>query len=402
MDTENKSPFDPSQTDVLFLLIGSNPLPNYVAARLLGRKESTIVLLHSTATSAVAQRLAHRLEDDQRGLKVQFYSIPEADGPAVARKVSEVAQYFERASPRIAVGLNYTGGTKPMSVYSYRVLSQLFPMGVFSYLDARSLSMVIDPGGDTVQKVAVGRTIRLTLDDIAGLHGYQIKQRLRQPRNLLLAHAIMEVHLVSDGMEQWRRWLETWREGAKLPSPDEFPALWPALQAFGEVCGGNASETGVAQVLGFEELKQCGKYFAGGWLEDYSLEALSAVAQQTELDDYAMGMLIQAPQRPDFDLDLAATIGYQLFAISCRATRKKELAKEHLLEVFARASQLGGDEARFAAVTLCDDRKVRDLEDEVSEQWDASGKIKVFGRSHIRDLSTHLLKWFREANQEVL
>ena len=71
------------------------------------------------------------------------------------------------------------------------------------------------------------------------------------------------------------------------------------------------------------------------------------------------------------------------------------------MEVFTRAGQLGGDEARFAAVTFCDDRNVKDLEREVSEAWDATGKIKVFGRSHVQDSSTHLLKWFREANQEV-
>jgi len=119
------------------------------------------------------------------------------------------------------------------------------------------------------------------------------------------------------------------------------------------------------------------------------------------LDDYAAGLLIRAPRRPDFELDVAATVGYQLFAISCRATEYKGLAKEHLLEVFTRAGQLGGDEARFAAITLCDDGKVKELENEVSEKWDAQGKIRVLGRSHISDLSAHLLKWFREANQEV-
>lgn len=71
------------------------------------------------------------------------------------------------------------------------------------------------------------------------------------------------------------------------------------------------------------------------------------------------------------------------------------------MEVFVRAAQLGGDEARFAAVTFCDDKNVRDLQREVTEAWDAQGKIKVFGRSHIPDLSKHLLQWFREANQEA-
>jgi hypothetical protein len=391
----------PYQVDFLFLLIGSNPLPNYVAARLLARERATIILLHSDITASVAERLARRLRDDRPDLTFQLYSIPEADGPAISRKVSASARAFEGSSPRLSVGLNYTGGTKPMAAYSLRALAQLFPAGVFSYLDARTLGLVLDPGGGTVQRIGVGRTVGLKLDDIADLHGYQIWKRQRQPRNLLLAHAIMEVHLASGGLDEWRRWLETWRGGAKLPDLADFPFLKPAVDAFAAVCGGAATEAGVAQALGFQRLNQCGKYFAGEWFEDCSLQALASAAQQAQLDDYAAGLIIRAPRRPEFELDLAATIGYQLFAMSCRAAEKKPLAKEHLLEVVTRAGQLGGDEARFAAITLCDDDKVKELEEEVSQEWDAKGKIRVFGRSHISDLSTHLLKWLREANQEV-
>jgi len=374
----------------------------------LAQKKGTIVLLHSGPTSVVAERLSRRLRADIPGVACQLFSVPEADGPAIARKVDQVARTFERSYPRLSVGLNYTGGTKPMAAYSYYALAQLFPAGIFSYLDARTLSMIIDPGGSTVQQVPVGGAVRLTLNEIADLHGYEIAQQIRwselqaQPNRLKLARAIADVHLAPGGVTQWRQWLDTWRNGARLPEAVDFPALAPALKAFNEVSGGTATESGVAQALGFQQLNQCGKYFVGGWLEDYTLEALSVVVQQFRLGDYAANLLIRAHGRPDFDLDLAATLGYQLFAISCRVTEKKDLAKEHLLEVFTRAGQLGGDEARFAAVTLCDDRNVRDLESEVSEDWDAAGKIKVFGRSHIRDLSSHLTRWFREANQEVL
>ncbi|GIK72750.1 MAG: hypothetical protein BroJett021_17380 [Chloroflexota bacterium] len=395
------NPFSNYQTDVLFLLVGSNPLPNYVAARLLIKEQGTMVLLHSKSTTNVAKRLASQLQKEQPDLVIQYYTVPEADGPATAIQVENAARAFERSYPRKTVGLNYTGGTKPMAAYTHRVLSQMFPGAVFSYLDARTLSMVVDPGGGPVQYIPVERQVRMTLAQIAALHGYEIKSFRQSSRHVAIAAAIAEVHLVKDGMEQWRKWLETWNNGAKLPDLSRFPALAPAMQGFDQACGGTATENGVAQVLGYERLEQCGKFFVGGWLEDYTLEALHQVRQITQLDDYAAELLLRAPRRPDFDLDIAATIGYQLFAVSCRATDKKGLAKEHLMEVFIRASQMGGDEARFATVTLCDDDNVRDLQREVTEAWDARGKIKVFGRSHIRDLSTYLLRWFREANQEA-
>ena len=65
---------------------------------------------------------------------------------------------------------------------------------------------------------------------------------------------------------------------------------------------------------------------------------------------------------------------------------RSRAAKEHLLEVFTRAGQLGGEEARYASVTLCDEKNVKELQNEVSQSWDAKGKIKVFGRAQIQDL----------------
>ncbi len=273
-------PFTAYCSNVLFLLIGSNPLPNYVAARLLAREGGTIILIHSGATSSVAERLLRRLKDDLPGRVMRLYSVPEADGPAIARKVGEAARAFEGSYPRLSIGLNYTGGTKPMAAYSYQALAGLFPRGIFSYLDARTLSMVIDPGGGTVQHIPVERRVALKLHDIVALHGYEIRQQRNTPCHLPIATAIAEVHLAPDGMEQWRNWLNTWANGASLPDLTQFPALAPAVKAFDAACGGVATEDGVAQALGFQQLKQCGKYFVGGWLEDYSLGALGEVGRR--------------------------------------------------------------------------------------------------------------------------
>lgn len=387
------------QADILFLLIGSNPLPNYVAACLLSRPQATILLLASKATSEIADRLVRKLRKEMADATFQIATIPEADGPAIAHKVDELARPFSQSSAGRKIGLNYTGGTKPMSAYSFHSLSRLFPSAIFSYLDPRSLRMVIDPAGGTVQQIPVGDAVRLTLDDIAELHGYRVKERRNEPRNLAFAQAIAQVHLAEDGMKQWRDWLQSWKEGAKLPTLDDYPACGPALEAFAAVCGGIPTEVGVAQAIGFQRLDQCGKYLIGEWLEDYTLNEVTKVAGDANLRDYAAQLKFESV-RPESELDVITTLGYQLFGISCRTAPTKKFAKEHLLEVFVRARQLGGDEARIAEVTLCNNEDVRLLESEVSSEWDAAGKIRVFGRSHILDLSTHLLRWFREASQE--
>lgn len=393
--------FQPYQTDVLFLLVGSNPLPNYVAARLMVKETGTVVLLHSKSTTEVAKRLATRLQNERPDLVIQYYTVPEADGPAIAIQVENAARSFERSYPRKTVGLNYTGGTKPMAAYSYRVLSQMFSGAVCSYLDARTLSMVVDPGGGPVQYIRVERNVSLKLKDIIELHGYSIETCRTEPICEDFAQAIAEVNLSPEGMKQWYEWRKTLSNEAKLPTLEKFPKLAPIIKAFDAVCGGRADEACVAQALGFQVLRSCANYFKGVWLEDVCLRALRDVDRQIKLDSYAGDIKVIAPGRSHFQLDAAATIGYQLFAISCIATEDKDKAKEHFLEVFTRSKQLGGDEARYATVSFCNDGNVKALELEVAEAWDAQGKIKVFGRSHIRDLSTHLLRWFREANQEA-
>ncbi len=52
---------DDWRTQHLFLLIGGNPLPNYVAGSLLLSTEGTLHLVHSPDTREMADRIGKRL-----------------------------------------------------------------------------------------------------------------------------------------------------------------------------------------------------------------------------------------------------------------------------------------------------------------------------------------------------
>lgn len=102
-----------------------------------------------------------------------------------------------------------------------------------------------------------------------------------------------------------------------------------------------------------------------------------------------------------FDLDVAAMRGYQLFAISCmvagiQGKGPKNNYKEHLLEAYVRARQLGGDEARVALICHFGDPGL--LQQEVEESWFAEGRIQVFGLPELSNLKDHLRNWFQTAN----
>lgn len=393
---------DEFRTDHLLLLIGANPLPNYVAARLLTKPKSTIHLLHTVATKDVADALSDVIKEHCQGATIQFGQVDTADSTQIYKKAQEVSRTIQRDA---SIGLNYTGGTKAMSVHAYRALEEMNRKVIFSYLDAQTLSMRFDgSNGEPTRFVYVRQQCAVRLDELAQLHGYIRfhKQPIRttdKNQKEKVIKALREVHLVDDGFLQWRKYGESKFE--QLPDRDTFPALTPLIDVIEEFCGTNATPQDFAQMLGDKtQLKSYSKWLIGEWLEEYVLIQVEKVSTQLVIQDFGMGLepVQRSAMSNRFELDVAAMIGYQLFAISCMAAVPKGRAayKEHLLEAFVRARQLGGDEARVGLVCFYAD--AAQLETELQETWLAQDAIRVFGRNHLRDLDIHLREWFESAN----
>lgn len=104
------------------------------------------------------------------------------------------------------------------------------------------------------------------------------------------------------------------------------------------------------------------------------------------------GMSIQPIKGRQFEFDIAAMRGHQLFAISCTTDSSKPLRKAKLIEAFVRARQLGGDEARVALVCAYGDPAA--LEAEIAEDWFTVGRVRVFGRPDLTQLAEKLTRWF--------
>lgn len=391
---------DFAQTDVLFLLIGSNPLPNYVSTLLLTRPHATVYLLHTggiTTTLEIAENLRTQLLAKRPDLDVILEEIDRVDGRQIEDRVEVLISKF---STTARVGLNYTGGTKPMAVYAYHALQERFPQAIFSYLDAETLSLVVQCAGMPVQRIFVGQAVGVALQTLFALHGYEI---LRQ-RNIVfppaLHEAILRVHLNKSGFKRWRDWLSTFGQPSPpvLPDSGKYPALTPVRQQFDALCPGSASPEAVARLLGCknEQLRSCAKALIGDWFEDYVWTALDEVAKRLNLNQRALSMEFKRSNTDSMEIDILAVHGYQLFAISCIATDRKGQAKEHFLEMFVRARQLGGDEARFGLVCLYNDADR--LKRELAEDRDVAGKIAVFGSKHLANLAGHLEQWIRLAS----
>lgn len=392
--------FKDYRTDYLFLLVGTNPLPNYVSALSFAKKEGTIILLHSggnRGTAEIAKNLKWVITKRLPEVRIEPREIFENDGMRITARVDEILGNINRQA---TIGLNYTGGTKAMAVHVYQAIKSKCP-AVFSYLDARTLSMFIDANEDApVKSIPVSRLCHVQLKEILLLHNYRRYKINDSPVQPVFCRAVAEICSKENSYKEWRGWLEeTVKDNFEtLPAKSKYPLLENVINTIDTLCDGKASPDLLAQKLGRDRLKNCKDYLEGKWLDEYVFCSLQQVADDLGLKDIGFNLNIEKFR--DFELDAVFMLGYQLFALSCKASDKKKQCKLGLFEAYTRARQIGGDEARVGLV-CCYDRP-NELRREVEESWFAKGRVEVFGISDLPCLPEKLRDWVISANNDMV
>jgi hypothetical protein len=458
------------QVDHLLLLVGSNPLPNAVAGKLLTAPGGKITLISSRDGFPLAERLGKWFQNVDISLK----EVRESEAASVEEKVSEAIEQYERdhartnaASPA-RVGLNYTGGTKVMSVHAYRALEQWASKhkrkAVFSYLDARTLQMRFEQV-DGWPALPVSLAAEISIRDLLTLHGWELrKDPLESPVLPKSAAALLAIHSRENDAAIWADWLhESLFRSARKPDPiappfwvfqagnelegqlkvtqAKFDSNWknntdlrklalpwppdlPALrEAMSNELGQHDGYLNLAAVRGKgckDEQDFC-KWLSGTWLESAVLAALQNCPEELHLKACAMDLKVKVPDKKaegtetpvagkkvggtEFQFDVVAMRGYQLFAFSCttESARKRggrELVKQKLFEAYVRARQMGGDEACVAMVCCMDQEEADKLQEEMRRDISPEERIQVFGRECLANLTDYIADWVRQQSKE--
>lgn len=406
------------QVDHLILLVGGNPLPNAVAGKLLSKPGGTITLLHSGDTAATAQK-HHTWLSCHTQAAIEFKQIDEVSPASI---VQGVAAQLKKVRADDKVGLHYTGGTKTMSVHAYRAVEQWAKdrtSPIYSYLDARTLSLVVD---SEPQPISLTGEVKLTLDDLLALHGWKTKTPPNtKPVLPKFAQALLQLYS-DNNVSGWNEWKkqelgkcrrsdrpDKWLSKTALnnitlswPTTPELAAVVAALQE--ELVQGDdglrietATKEGI-KTWGFKEPEDLCKQLDGGyWLESCVLEALQSIATSHRLHNLCTSILVVPTiGDKDFELDVVAIRDYQLYGFSCGTDSEsvkggRERLKLKLFEAYVRAQQLGGDEARVALVCSADDPEGLQAE----MRRDLTPHIRVFGRKHLLDLAAEFAHWIQ-------
>jgi len=363
----------------LALLVGSNPLPNYLAAVILEPRE--VVLIYSPQTCIPRKHLEAALRERAPELEMSKEPICDATN---AQEIRDVCKALD------VDHLHYSGGTKPMAAHALQVCG--LDDDQVSYLDERKACLRFADGFDIYLHQ---RELGLTLDRILGLHGVSRQQSkpdtgaptdsdsdaiaaavFRDPSHPSLLNKLRNVAVRGDGDGGKGRTVTDARctpwdpkdEGlslsvARVPDHDWTDNRWKNWCAF----------------------------LKGGWLERWTAGRIGASMGRgsSEID---VGVDCQRTgQRPaQFEIDVALVRGHRLYVVSCTTERKKAQCKAKLFEVAMRARQMGGDLARSALVSLLAGRDekgpyIEQLRSDIEGIWDAPNTPRAFGLDDLHE-----------------
>ncbi len=321
----------------LILLIGTNPLPNFVVADyFLKHNENLqkIWLIYSktiksfqTGTYSQAKNLEKLLQKKWKGkcrLQFSFETIQLSDVSNAAQIKRDIPdEMIKELEKSEGFHLNYTGGTKAMSTHVYRILEQIKnEEKAFSYLDARKFRIVGDKEDFITDDLR--KEITITFEELIDLHGIdQCKQKNDTKQN-----------------------------------PEQ------KIQAFKSGIEDGKIEKGIE-----------------GWvLEDYLYEILEQNIKSKLNNNQPMlqnQLIKKSGWKKNFELDVIILHGYQLTGISC-SLQEKEL-KLKGFEIIHRIRQTGGDEAKSMLITALKSRDTEGLQKELIHDTGGDKSILVLG-----------------------
>lgn len=412
-------------SDHLFLLVGRNPLPNYVAAILLTKQGGKVYFVYSvktddsSGTESYKERLVDELETQLGRNSFTPVDVPLINPSDATCIRSAIKNQFGNISSNSSISLNYTGGTKAMSVHTYRAIEEFGNNKncklAFSYLDPRALELRFDGNDEPVKLNQSGtkhfEKTRIKLRALMDLHGLTFQQR-KDGSEILPSDKVKFAGLVKV-LSEYRNTENTWAkyqsfrndnwsqlvypdEQTQISLPNELSDLAIELNRVGQqVCG---RDWVVENKLKFEYLnnnsqrKSLGMFLFSKWLESLVLQKIIAVGDKT-IEDFGTSLCVARQENKSeafIEIDAFAVRGYQLFAISCSVAKDKDERKEKLFEIAHRAKQLGGDEARIGFVCLADAKGINRLNIQLREDH-----IRVFGRDDLAALDIELVKWFK-------
>jgi len=356
----------------LVLLVGSNPLPNYLAAVALRPGEA--VLVYSLETREPCERLAAVL--GAGGINVSKHVIQDATD---ARQIRDACRSLGDVDH-----LHYSGGTKPMAAHVRMTLK--LEEDQASYLDERRGLLRFDDGYDLdLSELDLG----LTLDRILELHG--IERTPQQATSVWDAPTEEDVTALADRVLRdpptaealYRRFRPEGRIRSLTQAKND---PWDPADQRLSLSASQVPEADWSK----DRYEVWVEFLTGGWLERWTATQIRHLVGDTCAVEVRVHCKRIRPRPAEFEIDVALIRRQRLYVLSCTTDLKKAQCKSKLFEVAMRARQMGGDLTRSALVCLLDGgdargRYIDQLRSDIASLWEAPNVPAAFGLADLRE-----------------
>jgi len=415
----------------LVLLVGTNPLPVYVVSAFFlledyrPEKLENIWFIFTDQTENYKYNIERLLS---KKFSEQFQKIKGEDFFKSIRLDSKdsATQIRDRLTERLSelqnksnrkVHLNYTGGTKAMGVHSYLAINKLFGDNAeFSYLSADNFKINLEtfnnPKVITIPQnlYDLREYISLNLEDIMALHSLE-----RASDDQLFEGVINNEYLTDliendnldeffnkdDGyhsnlfrldngklIEKQRQLSELYPKGNKIKLPSKVASFFDCMPDHLKLVKDDCS---INYELTNKQVKEAVKFIDGIWLEHYLFNNLDKHIDKNKVKIDSGRKISNTNWGTSFELDILLLFGYQFIGISVTTSKDTKICKSKGFEILQRSKQLGGDEAKSILITLLDNDKAEELNNQL-HSYQNSGTSSSQNKTDILVLSSSYLK----------
>lgn len=390
----------------LVVLIGTNPLPNYVVIKYFLKQNKhlqRIWLIYSeknepiqSGTRELADNIEYEIKNEFKdeleklGRSIKFEQVALSNVGSAQEIIRNLKESLDSDSLKESrVHLNYTGGTKSMAVHTYQYFYEIFKGRCsFSYLDGRDFRIKYDGGNivtDDLRKI-----VGISLDRLYRLHGCKPSGQQNNPVYQEAIEKFKEI-ICEEKLEEFFNWknknikrifceksdtkkkcpfsnqnelfsdqdIEQLKKDTEGVIPEVFYQLLKTLPSKKAVLNDSKQKEGTRfKVVDF---------LNGKWLESYVYDIITdGIENDKKLRELRNKGLVIIGNNQEikkrsiikpFEIDVMILNGYQVCGISCTTGSKEGECKNKGFEIIHRVRQMGGDEAKSILVTCISDNK---------------------------------------------
>ena len=391
----------------LYLLVGTNPLSNYVVADYFINHDKNIKEIHFIhsaedpenniqSSEPFALKLKSVLEKKYPDIKYNLHAIRIKDSLSIR---TDVCQILSDSRDRKNVHLDFSDGTKEMALHAYKTFRDIYGGSVtFSYFDSRRNRLKMDDGpNEKAESVSLRNGIQISFSDLFRLHGYEIisEEKGGSVFSVEFFKDFLNLIKTRENFCEYLRWKEHFIQiypdskkiipaKAETGLNDLLPAEFkisdglkehlflkihnfaPEYSFFEERDGDLMLKTNPGNKQQ-DKLAETRKYLTGYWFEQYVYTVLKENLLNTDfVSDVDLNLLIQS-SRKNFEIDAALMKGYEFCGISCTTDTTQSLCKSKGFEILHRTKQIAGKNSKAILLTFMNENNAKEVDKDLSD-----------------------------------